>query len=109
MKAHLIDTHLLVPGPSAKVKVKYQGHISQKMGVSGALVFQNTSWFFYKIPYLLSDTGKLEYHTASGNDEDKGADEDKQHQSKYKISCDSNVKGMRFELYGSMKIWSSIS
>ena len=39
MKAHLIDTHLLVPRSSAKVKVKYQGHVSQKMGVSGALVF----------------------------------------------------------------------
>ena len=41
MKAHLIDTHLLVPRSrsSAKVKVKYQSHVSQKMGVSGALVF----------------------------------------------------------------------
>ena len=39
MKAHLIDTHLLVSRSSAKVKVKYQGHVSQKMGVSGALVF----------------------------------------------------------------------
>ena len=41
MKAHLIDTHLLVPRSrsSAKVKVKYQGNVSQKMGVSGALVF----------------------------------------------------------------------
>ena len=41
MKAHLIDTHLLVPRSrsSAKVKVKYQGHVSQEMGVSGALVF----------------------------------------------------------------------
>ena len=41
MKAYLIDTHLLVPRSrsSAKVKVKYQGHVSQKMGVSGALVF----------------------------------------------------------------------
>ena len=41
MKAHVVDTHLLVPGPrsSAKVKVKYQGHFSQKMGVSVALVF----------------------------------------------------------------------
>ena len=40
-KAHLIDTHLLVPRSrsSAKVKVKYHGHVSQKMGVSGALVF----------------------------------------------------------------------
>ena len=34
MKAHLIDTHLLVPRSrsSAKVKVKYQGDVSQKMG-----------------------------------------------------------------------------
>ena len=41
MKAHLIDTHLLVPRSrsSAKIKVKYQGHFSQKMGVPGALVF----------------------------------------------------------------------
>ena len=41
MKAHLIDTHLLVPQSrsSAKVKVKYQGHVSQKVRVSGALVF----------------------------------------------------------------------
>ena len=41
MKAHLIDTHLLVQRSrlSAKVKVKYQGHVSQKMDVSGALVF----------------------------------------------------------------------
>ena len=41
MKAHLIDKHFLVPRSrsSAKVKVKYQGHVSQKMGVSGALVF----------------------------------------------------------------------
>ena len=41
IKVHLIDTHLLVPRSrsSAKVKVKFQGHVSQKMGVSGALVF----------------------------------------------------------------------
>ena len=41
MKALLIDTHLLVPRSrsSTKVKVKYQGHVSKKMGVSGALVF----------------------------------------------------------------------
>ena len=41
MKAHLIDTHLLVPRSrsSGKVKVKYQGHVSQKMGVSWVLVF----------------------------------------------------------------------
>ena len=43
MKAHLIDTHLLVPRSrsSAEVKVKYQGHVSQKMGVLGALLFHN--------------------------------------------------------------------
>ena len=41
MKVHLIDTHLLVPRSrsSAKVKVKYQGNVSQKMGVLGAVVF----------------------------------------------------------------------
>ena len=41
MKAHLMNTHLLVPKSrsSAKVKVKYQGNVSAKMGVSGALVF----------------------------------------------------------------------
>ena len=47
MKAHLIDTHLLVPRSKslAKVKVKYQGHVSQKMGVSGALVFHKNILF----------------------------------------------------------------
>ena len=44
MKAHLIDTHLLVPGSgsSAKVKVKYLGHIKKKKKKKdcfGALVF----------------------------------------------------------------------
>ena len=41
MKAHLINTHLLVPRSrsSAKVKVKYKGYISQKMAISGAIVF----------------------------------------------------------------------
>ena len=41
MKAHLIETHLLVPRSrsSAKAKVECQGHVSQKMGVLGALVF----------------------------------------------------------------------
>ena len=48
MKGHLIDTHLLVPRSrsSANVKVKYQGHISQNMGVSGALVFHKHILFF---------------------------------------------------------------
>ena len=54
MKAHLIDTHLLVPrsGSSAKVKVKYQGHVSQKMGVSGAFVFHKHI-LFYNVFYSL--------------------------------------------------------
>ena len=59
MKAHLIDTHLLVPRSrlSAKVKVKYQGHVSQKMGVSGAFVFHKHILFqlelfiFYQAPH----------------------------------------------------------
>ena len=47
MKAHLIDTHLFVPRSrsSTKVKVKYQGHVSQKMGVSGALVYHKRILF----------------------------------------------------------------
>ena len=32
---------------SAKVKVKYQGHVSQKMGVSGALVFHKHILLFF--------------------------------------------------------------
>ena len=40
MKAHLINTNLLVPRSrsSAEVKVIYHGHVSQKMGVPGVLV-----------------------------------------------------------------------
>ena len=51
MKVHLIDTHLLVPRSrsSAKVKVKYQGHVSQKMGVSGAIVFHKHIFFLRTI------------------------------------------------------------
>ena len=47
MKAHLINTGLLVSRSrsSAKVKVKYQSHVSQKMGVSGALVFHKNMLF----------------------------------------------------------------
>ena len=49
MKAHLINTHLLVPRSrsSAKVQVKYQGHVSLKMGVSGALVFHKRILVFF--------------------------------------------------------------
>ena len=41
MKAHLINTHLLVPRSrsSAEVKVKYKGYISQKIAISGAFAF----------------------------------------------------------------------
>ena len=48
MKAHLIVTHLLVPRSksSAKVKVKYQGHVPQEMGVSEALVFHKHIFFY---------------------------------------------------------------
>ena len=59
MNAHLIDTHLLVPRSrsSAKVKVKYQGHVSQKMGVLGELVFHKHIMFFplsYNVSKALS-------------------------------------------------------
>ena len=45
-----MDTHLLVPRSRsfAKVKVKYQGHVAQKMGVSGALVFHKHILFSIK-------------------------------------------------------------
>ena len=46
MKAHLIDTHLLLSMSYAKVKVKYQGHVSRKMAVLGALVFHKRILFF---------------------------------------------------------------
>ena len=54
VKAHLIDTHLLVSRSrsSAKVMVKYQGHVSEKMGVSGALVFHKHILFILKLGLL---------------------------------------------------------
>ena len=61
MKAHFIDKHFLVPRSrsSAKVKVKYQGHVSQKMGVLGALVFfTNTSCFFQVDNVALEKVGE---------------------------------------------------
>ena len=44
VNAHFIGTHLLVPraSSSAKVKVKYKGHISQKMAYSGAISVSQT-------------------------------------------------------------------
>ena len=66
MKAHLIDTHLLVPSSrsSAKAKVKYQGHVSQKAGVSGALVFHKHIMFI--LDFCLGQNYKhyqIENHT----------------------------------------------
>ena len=54
MKAYFINMHLLVPRsrPSAKVKVKYKGYISQKMAVSGAFVFHKHILFF--LSYLFN-------------------------------------------------------
>ena len=56
MKAHLIDTHLLVPRSrsSAKVKIKYQGHVSKNMGVSGALVFHKHILFLNLVIFPVS-------------------------------------------------------
>ena len=59
-KAHLINTHLLGPRSksSAKVKVEYQGYISKKIAVSGALVFHKHILFLFQLhkiihlPYL---------------------------------------------------------
>ena len=53
MKAHLINTHLLVSRSSAKVKVKYKGYISQKIAVWGHSCFTNTSCFFFKMTPVL--------------------------------------------------------
>ena len=49
MKAHFIDTHLLVPRSRscANVKVKYQGHVSQKRDGLGSLVFHKHILFLF--------------------------------------------------------------
>ena len=51
MKAHLINADIMVlrSKSSAKVKVKYQGHVSQKMGVLGELVFHKHILFFFTL------------------------------------------------------------
>ena len=48
MKAYLIDTHLPVPRSrsSAKIKVKYQGHVSQKNGCFGGISVPQTHLVF---------------------------------------------------------------
>ena len=50
MKAHLINTHLLVPRSrsSAKVTVKYKGYISQKMAVWGGIHVSQTHFVYVK-------------------------------------------------------------
>ena len=54
MKAYLINMYLLVPRSrsSAKVKVKYKGYISQKMGVLGAFMFHKHILFIH-IQYIV--------------------------------------------------------
>ena len=67
MKAHLIETHLLVimSRLSAKVKVKYQGHVPQIMGVSGALVFHKHILYLHTFfPFCLDSF----LRTRTGND-----------------------------------------
>ena len=66
MKAHLIDTHLLVPRSrsSAKVKVKYHGHVSQKMGVLGGISVSQIHLVISLFQYTFScdsPTGNLIY------------------------------------------------
>ena len=48
MKAYFINMHLLVPRSrsSTKVKVKYEGYISQKMVVSGVFMLHKQILFF---------------------------------------------------------------
>ena len=50
MKARLTDTHPLVlkSRSSAKIKVKYQGHISQKMVVSGGISVSQTHLVYFE-------------------------------------------------------------
>ena len=66
MKAHLIDTHLLVPRSrsSAKVKVKYQDHVSQNMGVSGGISISQTHLvFFFQFGTLFPEFYKYLAHS----------------------------------------------
>ena len=50
MKAYLIDTHLLVLRSisSAKVNVKYQGHISEKVAISEGISVSHAQFFLVK-------------------------------------------------------------
>ena len=71
MKAHLIDTHLVVPRSrlSAKVKVRYQGHVSQKMGGGGggAISVSQTHLVFFFFFFYFSGADRycttLCFHT----------------------------------------------
>ena len=85
MKAHLINTHPVVPRScsSAKVKVKYQGHVSQKMGVSGALVFHKhilfINYFINPLPYNYKFDALEEKKKTSENIEGKKGNAGNQH------------------------------
>ena len=64
MKVHLINMYLLVSRSSVKVKVEYQGYISQKIAISGALVFHkhilfNSNTFFFFFFFFLGGGGNL--------------------------------------------------
>ena len=52
MKAHLINTHLLVPRSrsSAKVKIEYQSYISQKNGRFGGITVSQTHLVYTNYP-----------------------------------------------------------
>ena len=62
MKAYLINMHLLVPKSrsSAKVKVKYEVYISQKIAFSGAFMFHKHILLFLKLSSMLHPKKSLE-------------------------------------------------
>ena len=51
MKAHLFDTHLVVPRSRLFAKVKYQGHNFQRMAIALA-IDTSCSHYFYKCQLL---------------------------------------------------------
>ena len=58
-KVQVIDTHMLLPRSSPKVKVKYQGHICQKMAFSLALVFLKHTLFADALGSIFTDYDSL--------------------------------------------------
>ena len=77
MKAHLIDTHLLVPRSRspAKVKVKYQGHICKKKnGCFGGISVSQTHFVYYHFQKYLPASEFLQnvvYINLQLSDEDR--------------------------------------